>query len=208
MTIITNETHAHVVKLTQGATNEAKAILYHAYKNEPTFKYLFDYSSPGYDQRVRATIRELINLHFSTGQDVIGLTLDNHLIAVALLGSPAVRLNLTREFSWRAKMMLTAGMDCTWRYINYHNQIHTIMPSESHHELPLMGVDTRYRNSGYGRQLLQVIESICRENKKSKGIGLDTGNGLYLDFYKSMGFEEIGEIQIGNVQEHVLYKHL
>lgn len=206
MTAITDETIAKVVRLESGAFAEAKAILYRAYKNEPTFKYLFDHNRAGYDQRVRATIRELINLHFSTGQDVIGLALDDHLIAVALVGSPNVRLNLTSQINWRLRMMLTAGMDCTWRYIDYHKQIHKCLPKDQHHELPLMGVDSKYRNLGYGKQLMQAIENICNENPRSVGIGLDTGNMRYLEFYKKLGYETVGEIKLGNVTESVLFK--
>jgi len=207
MTALTDETIAKVVRLESGAFAEAKAILYRAYKNEPTFKYLFDHRRSGYDQRVRATIRELINLHFSTGQDVIGLALDDHLIAVALVGSPNVRLNLTGQINWRLRMMLTAGMDCTWRYIDYHNQIHKCLPQDLHHELPLMGVDSKYRNLGYGKQLMNAIESICAENPRSVGIGLDTGNMRYLNFYKKLGYETVGEVTLGDVTESVLFKN-
>jgi ribosomal protein S18 acetylase RimI-like enzyme len=206
MTIITDETEARVVRLEPGAFTEAKAILYRAYKHEPTFKYLFESSRPGYDQRVRATIRELINLHFSSHQDVIGLALDNHLIAVALVGSPNMRLSMTRHWNWRLRMMLTAGMDCTWRYIDYHKQIHQCLPSGQHHELPLLGVDTKYRNLGYGKQLMSAIESICKENPRSVGIALDTGNMRYLSFYKKLGYETIGTVNLGDVIENVLFK--
>ena len=207
MTDLTDETIAKVVRLESGAFAEAKAILYRAYKNEPTFKYLFDHTRSGYDQRIRATIRELINLHFSTGQDVIGLSLDDHLIAVALVGSPNVRLNLTSQINWRLRMMLTAGMDCTWRYIDYHKQIHLCLPKDQHHELPLMGVDSKYRNLGYGKQLMQAVESICAENPRSVGIGLDTGNMRYLNFYKKLGYEIVGEVKLGDVTESVLFKN-
>jgi GNAT superfamily N-acetyltransferase len=206
MTIITEETRARVVRLDAGAFSEAKAILYRAYKHEPTFKYLFEYERPGYDQRVRATIRELLNLHFATGQDVIGLALDNHLIAVAMLGSPVVRLDLARQLNWRMRMMLTAGMDCTWRYINYYKQIHKLLPEAQHHELPLMGVDEKYRNMGYGKQLMQAIDQICRENPRSVGMGLDTGNARYLDFYAKLGYRVIGQVKLGDVVENVLFK--
>lgn len=206
MTVITEETTARVVRLDPGAFTEAKAILYHAYKNEPTFKYLFEYPRPGYDQRVRATIRELINLHFATKQDVIGLALDNHLIGVALIGSPNVRLDLAKQLKWRMRMMLTAGMDCTWRYIDYHTQIHKCIPQDEHHELPLMGVDSKYRNMGYGRQLMQAIENICKENPNSSGIALDTGNARNLDFYKSLGYKVIGTVKLGEVEEQVMFK--
>ena len=206
MTTITDEVEARVVRLDQGAMTEAKAILYRAYKQEPTFKYLFEYKRPGYGQRVRATIRELINQHFDSQQNVIGLALDNHLIAVALVGSPDVRLGLRSQISWRLRMMLTAGMDCTWRYIDYHKQIHKCLPADQHHELPLLGVDSKYRNMGYGKQLMHAIESICAENPRSSGIALDTGNTRYLDFYRRLGYETVGTVKFGDMTESVLFK--
>lgn len=206
MTIITEETKARVVRLEAGAFTEAKTILYRAYKNEPTFKYLFESSRPGYDQRVRATIRELINLHFANDQDVVGLALDNHLIAVALVGSPGIRLTLSKQWNWRLRMMLTAGMDCTWRYINYHKQIHKCLSSGEHHELPLLGVDSKYRNMGYGKQLMSAIEEICLQNPNSSGIALDTGNARYLQFYKGLGYKTIGQVKLGELTESVLFK--
>ena len=206
MTIITEETQARVVRLEAGAFPEAKAILYSAYKNEPTFKYLFNASKPGYDKRVRATIRELINLHLSYQQDVIGLALDSHLIAVALVGSPDIRLSLSSQFNWRVRMLLTAGFNCTSRYIDYHDQIHKCLPSGQHHELPLLGVDAKYRNMGYGKQLMSAIENICKENPRSVGIALDTGNSRYLEFFKRIGYKTVGNIQLGDVTESVLFK--
>ncbi len=206
MTIITEETEARVVRLEAGAFTEAKAILYRAYKHEPTFKYLFDAKRPGYDQRVRATIRELLSLHFANQQDVIGLALDSHLIAVALIGSPDMRLSVSSQFNWRMRMLLTAGFDCTSRYIDYHKQIHACLPSGHYHELPLLGVDSPYRNMGYGKQLLQSIERICRENPRSVGIALDTGNSRYLSFFNEMGYETVGNVQLGDVTESVLFK--
>ena len=204
--ITTQESEARVVRLESGALTEAKAILYRAYKDEPTFKYLFDAGRPGYDQRVRATIRELINLHFLNNQDVIGLALDNHLIAVALVGSPHVRLSLSKQFNWRMRMILTAGFACTARYIDYHTQIHKCLTKGQHHELPLLGVDTNYRTQGYGKQLMTAIERICKENPRSVGIALDTGNSRYVEFFSRLGYKTVGNVQLGDISESVLFK--
>lgn len=205
MTII-EETEARVVRLELGALSEAKAILYRAYKNEPTFKYLFDSSRPGYDQRVRATIRELINLHFSNKQDVIGLAIDSHLIAVALVGSPHIRLSLSKQLNWRLRMILTAGFASTARYIDYHTQIHECLTKGQHHELPLLGVDINYRNKGYGKQLMVALERICKENPRSVGIALDTGNSRYVEFFSRLGYKTVGNVQLGDISESVLFK--
>ncbi len=195
-----------IVRLDPGATTEAKVILYHAYRDEPTFKYLFDSSRAGYDQRVRATIRELIDLHFAHGQDVIGLSVDNRLVGIALVGSPTVRLNLAEQFNWRIRMMLTAGLSSTRRYIDYHKQVNAILPGGEHHELPLMGVDASHQKHGYGRLLLNAVEKLCSENPRSSGIGLDTGNAGYLNFYQSLGYEKVGEVKLGDFTETVLFK--
>ncbi|MBD3641039.1 MAG: GNAT family N-acetyltransferase, partial [Marinobacter sp.] len=74
-----NKPEPVIVRLDDTARNEAQSILYHAYRNEPTFQYLFDHRRPGYDQRVRATVRELIDLYFEYNQDAIGVMVDNTL---------------------------------------------------------------------------------------------------------------------------------
>lgn len=206
MPVTTEEIEARVVRLDASALKEAKAILFRAYKNEPTFKYLFQAERSGYEQRVRATIRELINLHFSLEQEVIGLALDNHLIGVALVGSPSVRLDLNRQFAWRMRMLLTAGSESTWRYLEYHKQIHRLLPKGQHHELPLIGVDGQYRSLGYGKRLMKAVEDVCAKNPTSQGIALDTGNIRYLNFYKGLGYKVLGSVAIGDVTENVLFK--
>jgi ribosomal protein S18 acetylase RimI-like enzyme len=200
------EPDVKIVRLDVSSLKEAKSIIYQAYHYEPTFKYLFDAERPGYDQRIRATIRELMELHFQKGQDAIGVTLDDQLVAVAFIGSPDVRLKLSDQLNWRLRMMLTAGLSSTRRYIDYHEQVASCLPSDQHHELPLWCVHPKYQNRGIGQLLLNAVEQVCAESARSAGIGLDTGNSRYLDFYHRMGYETVGEVKIGDVTEYVLFK--
>ncbi|TBW56064.1 GNAT family N-acetyltransferase [Marinobacter halodurans] len=195
-----------VVRLDRTAVNEARSILYKAYRHEPTFHYLFNERKPGYDRRVRATIRELIDLYFELDQDAIGLMTDDTLVAVAFLGDPALRLNLARQLSWRLRMMLTAGFASTRRYIDYHQQIRARLPAEQVHQLPLMGVHPQYQNRGYGRLLLEAVDRLCKDNPRGQGLVLDTGNSRYLPFYESLGFRNLGEIRMGDLKEYILYR--
>jgi len=195
-----------LVRLDPGALGEAKSLLYNAYRHEPTFQYLFDAARPGYDQRVRATIREGIELHFANQQDAIGLVSEGALVAVAFISRPELRMNLADQLNWRVRMILTAGLSSTRRYIEYHRQVTECLPSDVHHHLPLLGVHPQHQSRGYGRQLMLAVEKICRESPRSAGIGLDTGNSRYLKFYESLGYRKVGEVKLGKVSENVLFK--
>ena len=108
---------AEVRTLDSGYDRETRSLLYHAYRHEPTFAYLFEADRPGYQQRVRATVRELVNQHFLQQQPALGLLLNDRLIAVALIAPPQRRLDITESWAWRARMLLTAGFaarGATW----------------------------------------------------------------------------------------------
>ncbi|WP_375191269.1 GNAT family N-acetyltransferase [Marinobacter sp.] len=197
-----------IVRLDETAANEARSILYHAYRNEPTFQYLFDHRRPGYEQRVRATIRELIDLYYELRQDAVGVMVNDTLVAVAFIGDPELRMNLADQFSWRIRMVLTTGFAATRRYLDYHQKIRDLLPQPLAHQLPLMGVNPAYQNRGYGRLLLKTVERLCSENPRGSGLVLDTGNSRYLPFYESEGFRSLGKIQLGDFEDHVLFREV
>lgn len=206
--MVENAAEATLVRLDRSALDEAKSLLFHAYRHEPTFQYLFDSNRAGYDQRVRATLREGLELHFANGQDAIGITEDDVLVAVAFISCPGSRIALADQFNWRIKMMLTAGLSSTRRFIEYHDQVQAVLPKDLHHHLPFIAVHPKYQSQGYGRMLINAVENICRESPGTCGIGLDTGNERYLSFYLKLGFEKVGEVKIGNVVETVLFKRV
>ncbi len=203
-----NKAEPVVVRLDSSGLSEAKSILYQAYRHEPTFRYLFDHRRAGYDQRVRATIRELINLYFDLRQEAVGIMLKNTLVAVAFIGDPELRLNLTDQLSWRIRMVLTTGFSSTRRYLDYHKQINALLPQPLAHQLPLMGVHPKYQNRGLGRVILEAVERLCAENSRGSGLVLDTSNSRYLPFYESMGFRSLGKIQLGAYEDHVLFREV
>lgn len=197
-----------IVRLDVSARNEAIAVLVKAYRDEPTYQYLFNHRKPGYRQRVRATIRELIDLYFELNQEAVGILADDTLVAVAFIGEPELRLNLTHQISWRLRMVLTAGFASTRRYIDYHERIAALLPQEQAHQLPLMGVSPAYQGRGYGRMLLKTVEKLCEDNPRGAGLVLDTGNNRYLPFYESEGFRSIGTVQMGDLEDHILFREI
>ncbi|MBU1332647.1 MAG: GNAT family N-acetyltransferase [Gammaproteobacteria bacterium] len=196
---------AEVRLLDSGYAREVRSLLYHAYRHEPTFAYLFEAERPGYDQRVRATVRELVQQHFSEDLPAIGLLIDDRLIGTALITPPQRRLDITESWSWRMRMLLTTGFRCTQRYLAYHNAILACLPPGPYHVLPLLGVHPEFQGQRFGEQLLEALHNWCAEDDGSLGIVLDTGNPHYLGFYQRQGYEEIGEVAVGPIIEHVFF---
>ncbi|WP_417514655.1 GNAT family N-acetyltransferase [Marinobacter sp.] len=197
-----------IVRLDVNALNEARSILYDAYRNEPTFQFLFNHRKPGYKQRVRATIRELVDLYFELEQEAVGVMVNDTLVAVAFIGDPDLRLDLASQFSWRIRMVLTAGFASTRRYLDYHEKIRAMLPQPLAHQLPMMGVNPKYQNRGYGRVLLKAVQRLCAENPRGSGLVLDTGNSRYLPFYESEGFRSLGKIRLGGFEDHILFREI
>jgi len=196
---------AEVRMLDSGYAREARSLLYHAYRHDPTFAYLFEAERPGYDQRVRATVRELVQQHFAEDLPAIGLLIDDRLIGMALIAPPQRRMDITENWGWRMRMLLTTGFRCTKRYLEYHDAVIACLPPGPYHVLPLLGIHPEYQGKHFGEQLLEALHNWCAEDASSQGVVLDTGNGHYLEFYKRQGYEELGEVAIGPIIEHVFF---
>ncbi|MNP34911.1 Acetyltransferase (GNAT) family protein [compost metagenome] len=103
------------------------------------------------------------------------------------------------------RMLLSTGFRCTRRYLDYHEAVMACLPSGAVHVLPLLGIHPQFQGRHYGEQLLAALHNWCAEDVHSEGVVLDTGNSRYLEFYKRQGYEEIGQIAVGPVLEHVFF---
>ena len=191
--------------LDSGYGREARSLLYNAYRHEPTFAYLFEADRPGYDQRVRATVRELVNQHFLQEQPALGLMHEERLIGAALIAPPQRRLGVTESWAWRMRMLLTAGFRCTRRYLDYHDAVLGCLPPGPFHILPLMAIHPQFQGQHYGERLLEAVHNWCAEDPTSQGLIIDTGNSRYRNFYERQGYSEIGQVAIGPVVEYVFF---
>jgi GNAT superfamily N-acetyltransferase len=71
--------------------------------------------------------------------------------------------------------------------------------------LRISGIHPQFQGQHFGEQLLQAVHNWCAVDEHSQGVVLDTGNPRYLEFYKRQGYEEIGEVAVGPVLEHVFF---
>ncbi|MDH1143701.1 GNAT family N-acetyltransferase [Pseudomonas mosselii] len=196
---------ARTCLLDAGYAREARSLLYHAYRHEPTFAWLFEGQRPGYERRLRVMVREWVRQHFYLQLPAIGLLLEDCLIGLALIVPPQRRLGVADSWAWRLRMILGTGLRCTRRYLDYQAALAGCLPGDNVHVLPLLGVHPQFQGQHYGEQLLQAVHDWCAEDASTEGVVLDTGNAHYLAFYQRQGYEEIGEIAVGPIRERVFF---
>jgi GNAT superfamily N-acetyltransferase len=196
---------ARICLLDEGYAREARSLLYHAYRHEPTYGWLLDSQRPGYERRLRVVIREWLRQHFYLQLPAIGLLVEDRLVGLALIVPPLRRLGVADSWAWRLRMILGTGLRCTRRYLDYQAALAGVLPSAQVHVLPLLGVHPQFQGQHYGERLLQAVHDWCADDKGTQGVVLDTGNAHYLDFYQRQGYQEIGEIAVGPVRERVFF---
>lgn len=197
-----------VVRLDQRFSRQARSLLYHSYKDEPTFRYLLNDQRPGYTQRIRATIRELIKLQFDRGEFVLGVMhkREERLLGVAFFSDLELKREITHQVLWRLKMILTAGFEGTRRFVQYFNDVQSSLPAKNHRMVSLIGIHPDFQKQGLGKLLLENIHALTDKDENSIGLFLDTGNNRYLSFYKSLGYDVFTELPLGDLKEFVLYR--
>ncbi|WP_109512987.1 GNAT family N-acetyltransferase [Pseudomonas ovata] len=196
-------------QLDSGYSRETRNLLFQVYRNDPNFAYVFNAKRAGYEQRVKATVNALVKQHFLQDLPALGLFVEDRLAGVALIAPPQRRLGITESWAWRLRMVLSTGLSCTQRYLDYYNAVLACLPSPQVHVLPLVGLDPAYQGQRMGQhlseKLLQTLHEWCAVDEHSRGVVLDTGNPRYLEFYKQQGYEEIGEVTVGPIREHVFF---
>jgi len=201
----TQNATCQIQMLDRGYSKETRALLYEAYLHDPTFRYVFEAHRKGYAQRVRATVRALVKQHFFQQLPALGLLVDDRLIGVALIAPPQRRLGITESWAWQLRMIITAGLRGTQRYLQYHQAVLACVPGDAVHMLPLLAVDPQFQDAGYPEQLLEAVHNWCAVDEHSEGVVLDSSNPRYQAFYKRHGYVEIGEVALGSVVEHVFF---
>lgn len=196
-----------IVQIGERYSRQARSLLYLSYKDEPTFKYLLDAHRPGYAQRIRATIRELIRLNTDRGQSIFGvLSEQGKLLGVAFVSPPELKNQIAKHWLWRLKMTLTAGFEGTRRFVQYFTEVQESLPLQGHRMVSLIGIHPEYQKQGLGKMLLEHIHQLTEEDSESVGLFLDTGNNRYLEFYKKLGYQVYAELPLGSSKEFVLFR--
>ncbi|WP_337841021.1 GNAT family N-acetyltransferase [Rheinheimera sp.] len=184
----------------------AASLLYQAYHDDPVFMDIFNAEKADYEQRLRATIREELNLFWQEQQPVIGLFQQEQLLGVACVVEPDSPLSGDRFWHWRLKMLLTAGYVSMKQLLDKEQRIHAAMPVQHYHMLAFIAVAPAYQHSGLGHYLRHAVDSVVEQDPNSLGVGVFVTLEKNLKFFSDDHYQKITKLSFSKVSGTLMFR--
>ncbi|WP_228517525.1 GNAT family N-acetyltransferase [Aliidiomarina indica] len=183
----------------------AASLLLTAYTDDPLFQAIFQANKEGYEQRLRAAIREELAAFFEAGQPMFGLFEGDTLEGVVCMTRAHSGNALQRFWHWRLRMLLTAGIVSTRQMLEKERVIAEAMPVADYHMLSFIAVHPRYQQRGLGQLLVQAADNVLEDDEESAGIAVYATRPQYARFFEQRGYTQLRDVQVGELRGQLLF---
>lgn len=178
----------------------AASLLFQAYHADPIFMQLFNAPKEGYEQRLRAAIREELSAFWHAGQPMIGLYNGQTLEGVVCLNRMRSEQDAGRYWHWRLKMLLTAGYVSTRHMLEKERKVAAAVPYADYLMLSFIAVHPRYQHQGLGQLLMSAAQSVLDANPEAEGVVALATRPEYETFLDQQKFSTVATIEVGAIQ--------
>lgn len=177
----------------------AASLLFQAYHDDPVFLDIFNSEKEGYEQRLRASIREELSAFWQAQQPMVGLYLGESMVGVACLNSPDDSVGSDRFWHWRLKMLLSAGYFSTKQMIEKEKKVIDAVPLERFHMLSFIAIHPLHQHHGFGQYLMAAVNTVLEEHGNSEGVAVYATSGKFKSFFEESNYQFVKELTVGKV---------
>jgi len=177
----------------------AASLLFQAYHDDPVFLDIFNSDKEGYEQRLRASIREELSAFWQAKQPMVGLYLGESMVGVACLNSPDDSVGSDRFWHWRLKMLLTAGYFSTKQMIEKEEKVISAVPLEKFHMLSFIAIHPLHQHHGFGHYLMAAVNTVLEEHDNSQGVAVYATSGKFRSFFEDADYQFVKDVTVGKV---------
>ncbi len=177
----------------------AASLLFQAYHDDPVFLEIFKSDKEGYEQRLRASIREELTAFMQAKQPMVGLYLGESMVGVACLNSPDDSVTSERFWHWRLKMLLSAGYFSTKKMIEKEQKVMAAVPLKKFHLLSFIAIHPLHQHHGFGQYLMAAVNTVLKEHGGSEGVAVYATSGKFRRFFEEVNYQFIEDITVGQV---------
>lgn len=177
----------------------AASLLFQAYHDDPVFLEIFNSNKEGYEQRLRASIREELTSFWQAKQPMVGLYLGESMVGVACLNSPDDSVSSERFWHWRLKMLLSAGYFSTKQMIEKEQKVIAAVPLEKFHMLSFIAIHPLHQHHGFGQYLMAAVNTVLEEHEGSEGVAVYATSGKFRRFFEEANYQFVKDVAVGQV---------
>ncbi len=196
---VDNELEIRATYLSAEELKLASSLLFQAYHDDPVFLDIFNSNKEGYEQRLRASIREELSAFWQAKQPMVGLYLGDSMVGVACLNSPDDSVESGRFWHWRLKMLLTAGYFSTKQMIEEEKKVIDAVPLEKFHMLSFIAIHPLHQHHGFGHYLMAAVNTVLEEHSGSEGVAVYATSGKFRAFFESANYQFVKDVTVGKV---------
>ena len=177
----------------------AASLLFQSYHDDPVFLEIFNSDKEGYEQRLRASIREELTSFWQAKQPMIGLYLGESMVGVACLNSPDDSVSSERFWHWRLKMLLSAGYFSTKQMIEKEQKVIAEVPLQKFHMLSFIAIHPLHQHHGFGQYLMAAVNTVLEEHEDSEGVAVYATSGKFKRFFEEANYQHVKNVTVGKV---------
>jgi len=158
--------------------------------------YFLPFDNAKRPQIVRDFFTILMEARLALGMPVLVASEDGRAIG-AVMGYDTTRLEWQPQHARKFVDLEAKHPGLPERFARADHVMAEFRPSLLHHYLGVVGVSSEAQGRGVGRSLINSFLSLSEKDVQSLGTFLETANSRNVPYYESMGFQVLGERQIG-----------
>ena len=172
-------------------------MLAEAFADYPALRYVVGAAGAAYRERLAALLGFFVAARRARGEPVLGVRSGEAWAAVALATLPGAAAPVGALDAARERLWELLGADARARYEDLGERWADLAVEEPHVHLNLVGVRLAERGRGLGAALVRAVVERSRGDPTSRGVLLSTETEANVGFYRALGFEVRGEIEVG-----------
>lgn len=180
-----------------GALDGIEGLLAKAFYSDPGMAYLCQSKVKGYEQRLRAWFGAVLRLQKANHQPILTLSIDEELVACAVLTSPNPQLRFATLIRWLVYVGWRVGPRGLWRTLSHIQHLGAYQPNTPHFRLEFIAVAPRHQGKGYSRLLLDDLHQRAATHPAATGVWLETANPANIMLYERFGYMVSAHTTIG-----------
>jgi GNAT superfamily N-acetyltransferase len=196
-----------VTRLSSAHQDETVVVLCESFYDYPVMRFVLADAGRRYDQHLSALVAYLCSRRLVGDGWVLGAMADGNLAGVSIFDEPGGDMVETEEMHqhWLCALVRNIGESAVARLSEYDKVGESLMPQGDYHYLGMLGVLSRYQGLGLGKQLVEATQALAAGSPASSGVCLSTETPGNVPFYQHLGFEIVGEAEVGDVHTWCMF---